>query len=339
MHATPALNVPIQKASSTAEQEGGEDIKKVIQEQEQQTAESAEGKRIGSHNVNKNVINNDGAASNGTTISAAVVEEQAKKYSLLADKNDTNSSIATTSDDTSSSNSSIITVIRPPLEESSRKRNKKFISYELVKDLPLQAVYDIVGEKCHVEGGFMLPEPFQAPGLLDFSTLIDTNLNILYVGDSVAQQFAQVLQEATHPIKRESIRYTTGDVWFENTHIALTPSGGTVAGTRVTGLMTNNTRDRLRWISPRKGGGWLTRDIREMKRLIRYWRPTETTYRINPGRSPCEQGDLLRAAAVAATFPSKEEYPCEEQDFDVVVHQFAVSRLFVIFSTAVTRTV
>ena len=337
MHATPALNVPIQKASSTAEQEGGAgDInKKIIQEQEQQTAQSAERKRIGgSHNVNKNVINDDGAASNGTTtIIAAVVEEQAEKYSLLADKNDTNSSssIVTTSTDTSTSNSTS-TTIRPPLQESSStKRNKKFISYELVKDLPFRKVYDVVGQ-CDGDD-FMLPEPFQAPGLLDFSTLIDTNLNILYVGDSVGMQFTQILQEATHPIKREVIRYSYC-CFHENSYMALTPSGGTVAGVRVTGLMTNKTRDKIRWCPPTGGGGWQSRDIREMKRLVHHWRPTKTIDNIlSLGQSPCEEGEVQAKVNENATFPSKEEYPCEEQGFDVVVHQFAVSRSFVIFST------
>jgi len=334
MHATPALNVTIQKMTST---EQGEDIKKIIQEgQEQQTAQEAERKRIGSHNGN-NDINNDGTATDSSN-SGTTIQEQDKIYSLLADNDeDTNSSIATTtSTDTSAINGT--TYKPPPLEESSTERDKKFISYKIVKDLPLRAVYDVVGEACNAEKGFMLSEPFQAPGLLDFSTLIDTNLNILYVGDSVAQQFAQVLQEATHPIKRETIRYTYGNV-HESTHIALTPSGGTVAGTRVTGPMINITRDEYKWFYPQGGGGWHSRDIREMKRLIRHWRPTETIFHVyNLGRSPCEKGDV--EGAENATFPSKEEYPCEEQDFDVVVHQFAVSRLFVIFRIlAVMRTV
>ncbi len=94
--------------------------------------------------------------------------------------------------------------------------------------------------------------------------------------------------------------------------------------------MTNKSRDKGRWLPNTGGGGWQTRDIREMKRLIRHWRPTETIYHVyHQGRSPCEEGDIQ--GAENATFPSKAEYPCEEQDFDVVVHQFAVSRPFVIF--------
>mmetsp|Transcript_3185 Transcript_3185/g.4904 ORF Transcript_3185/g.4904 Transcript_3185/m.4904 type:complete len:542 (-) Transcript_3185:80-1705(-) len=243
-------------------------------------------------------------------------------YFQIAQTNRLNNGVNKDHDTSTTSNSS--TAIRPPLvEESANKRNKKFISYELVKDLPLRAVYDIMENdqlSCHDESGF-LPEPFQAPGLLDFSTLIDTNLNILYVGDSVGVQFTQILQEATHPIKRETIRYA----WkapHENSHIALTPSGGTVAGTRVTGLMTNTSRNVHRWLPNSAGGGWLTRDVREMKRLNRHWRPTETvSYKFGRGRSPCEEGEV--EGAENATFPSKEEYPCEEQDFDVVVHQFA----------------
>jgi hypothetical protein len=337
MHATPTLNVPIEKTTSTTDQEQEGDIKnKMVPEQEQQTsAQAAKHKRIGSHNGNNDINDNDGTATDSSTSNAAVVQEQDKINSLLADNDeDTNSSIATTSTDTSTINSS--TNILSPLKESITKRNKTFISYELVKDLPLQLVYDVIG-KCDSDN-FMLPEPFQAPGLLDFSTLIDTNLNILYVGDSVSMQFAQILQEATHPINRETIRYSYGDT-HENTYIALTPSGGTVAATRVTGLMTNKSRDKYKWLPPKGGGGWQTRDIREMKRLIRHWRPTETINHVyHRGRSPCEEGDVQ--GAENATFPSKEEYPCEEQDFDVVVHQFAVSRLFVIFRIlAVMRTV
>jgi hypothetical protein len=317
MHATPTLNAPIQKTTSTAEQEEGDIKKKVIPEQEQQTSQAAKHKRIGSHNDNNN--NNDGAASNRSTSNAAGVQEQGKINSLLTDNN-TNSSMATNSNDTTSTGNSSTNVILPPSEKSMTKRNKTFIAYELVKDLPLQEVYNVIGRD-HYDI-CMLSEPFQAPGLFDFSTLIDTNLNILYVGDSVGMQFSQILQEATHPINRETIRYSYGNV-HENTHIALTPSGGTVAGTRVTGLMTNKSRDKGRWLPNTGGGGWQTRDIREMKRLIRHWRPTETIYHVyNLGRSPCEEN---------ATFPSKEEYPCEEQDFDVVVHQFAVSWPFVIF--------
>ena len=75
-----------------------------------------------------------------------------------------------------------------------------------------------------------------------------------------------------------------------------------------------------------------------MKRLNRHWRQTEDVAgKFGRGRSPCEEGEV--EGAENATFPSKEEYPCEEQDFDVVVHQFAVSRPFVIIGTAVTRTV
>jgi len=287
---------------------------------------------IGCYNIYSQTNRLDGfykKADNASSTNRAIVQD------------DANSSIAATSTitgDTSSTRNSS-TDIRPPLDESA-KRNKKFISYELVKDLPLQAVYDVMENgqlTCNDESG-LLPEPFQAPGILDFSTLIDTNLNIYYVGDSVGVQFAQILQEATHPIKRETIRYA----WrapHENTHIALTPSGGTVAGTRVTGLMTRRSRDVHRWLPNSRGGGWLTRDIREMKRLVRHWRPTETiANKFGRGQSPCEEGDAVEVAE-NATLSSKEEYPCEEQDFDVVVHQFAVSRPSVIFSTAVTRTV
>ena len=97
-----------------------------------------------------------------------------------------------------------------------------------------------MGEACNAEKVFILPEPFQTPGLLDFSTaLIDTNLNILYIGDFVAQQSASKSHTSN---QKETSRYTYGNV-HANTHIALTPLGGTVAGTRVISPMIKNTRD------------------------------------------------------------------------------------------------
>ena len=193
---------------------------------------------------------------------------------------------------------------------------RKFISYKLVKDLPFLNVYDPLVCSNHI-----FTEPFKEPGIMDFHMSIDTNLNIMFVGDSVSTQFAQLLQEATHPIKRQTIRYAWGNM-HEGSHIAATPANGTVASIRVTGLMLHKTRDKARWMAPNGGGGWNASDIREMKRLIHQWRPVHTNVGMFRKESFCErQQESVNMSYTSST----DEYSCEQNDFDVVVHQFSVS--------------
>ena len=205
--------------------------------------------------------------------------------------------------------------IRPP--DPSLDATKKFISYKIVRDLPLLNLYDPVGS-C---ASHIFTEPFKAPGVMDFHTSVETNLNILYVGDSVGTQFAQILQEATHPIKRQTIRYSYCCI-HETSHMAVTPGGGTVAGIRVTGLKTNKRRDKASWMPPSGGGGWYTKDVREMKRLIHQWRPVETNVGMIREKSPC--GQQMEPTNASST----EDYSCEQDDFDVVVHHFSVSHTY-----------
>jgi hypothetical protein len=67
------------------------------------------------------------------------------------------------------------------------------------------------------------------------------------------------------PVDREVIRYAWGH-FHENTHASLTPDNGTISGLRVTGFLLNKSKDKPRHMAPQGGGGWLTHDVREMKR-------------------------------------------------------------------------
>jgi NACalpha-BTF3-like transcription factor len=195
---------------------------------------------------------------------------------------------------------------------------RKFISYKLVKDLLFLNVYDPLLVEC---ANHIFTEPFKEPGVMDFHTSIDTNLNIMFVGDSVSTQFAQLLQEATHPIKRQTIRY--GWKNYEGSHIAVTPANGTVASIRVTGLMLNKTRDKARWMAPKGGGGWYASDIRELKRLIHQWRPVHSN--VGYSRQEVSFCERQQESVNMSNTSSTDEYSCEQDDFDVVVHQFSVS--------------
>lgn len=159
---------------------------------------------------------------------------------------------------------------------------------------------------------------------MDFNTRIQTNLNILYVGSSITHQFASALQVATMSTNNmETIRYSWGN-FHRNTFSALTADNGTVSCLRVTGYFCSQRKDDVRRMAPNGGGGWLSYDIRELKRMVHTWRHVEsidTGY--GPPTSPCE----ISLETNSAENITEKFYPCEEKDFDVVVHQPPVGNL------------
>jgi hypothetical protein len=210
------------------------------------------------------------------------------------------------------------TNLAPPSRPTNRS---KFLTYKILRGLPFY------GEQCGSENR-VFHKSFTNPGVLDFHTQIKTNLNILYIGSSVGTQFAQALQEAAMPVDREVIRYAWGH-YHENTYVSLTPDNGTIFGLRVTGLFLHNAKDVPRKMAPMGGGGWLTHDVREMKRMAHQWRHVEA---IDTGKgqptSPCEintssnKNTLINSTNI--TSETRMVYPCEQKNFDVVVHQLAV---------------
>lgn len=210
-----------------------------------------------------------------------------------------------------------------PKAEATYDDDKKFISYKIIQGLKHNGTYDPI-HWCS-EGDRVFHDTFKQSGVLDFNTRIKTNLRIAYIGESVGTQFAQALQESTGMLNIHTIRYAWGDM-HKNSHNALVSGGGAVAGLRVTCLMLNRSRNQPRRMAPSSGGGWLEYYIREMKRLMNHWRPLETTVGgWSIGTSPCENNTNSNSPNSNPSNGTNSAYSCKETDFDVVVHQFAVS--------------
>uniref|UniRef100_A0A7S2UQD4 Uncharacterized protein n=2 Tax=Attheya septentrionalis TaxID=420275 RepID=A0A7S2UQD4_9STRA len=208
----------------------------------------------------------------------------------------------------------------------------KFITFKVLRDLPFHGVVGHDPYVCDIKNR-AFHNSFTRPGVLDFHTRVKTNLNILYIGSSIGHQFARAFQEAAMSIDREVIRYA----WWvrrqhENTHVALTPDNGTISGLRVTGLFTNMSKDVPKTMAPAGGGGWLTYDIREMKRMVHQWRPVkaiDTAW--GKSTSPCEIetpannfSHVNGTRNMTSSAAKVNAYSCKQKDFDVVVHQLPV---------------
>lgn len=201
-------------------------------------------------------------------------------------------------------------------EAKSAKKNRKFISYQILKNLTYH--HGKLAD-CRMRGVRTFhPYLHERSGMLDFHTHIKTNLNMLYIGSSIGKQFFEALQSATISYDENStevIRHSWGE-YHENTFISQTPDGGTLSSLRVTGLFLNKERDNKRHVAPNAGGGWLSYDVREMKRLVHTWRHVESISSAYGNQtSPCETSPGIDVDS------GRADYPCEEKDFDVVVHQ------------------
>lgn len=125
------------------------------------------------------------------------------------------------------------------------ERTKKVISYKLVKN-EIQNMYARFVGPCGDD--HVLPTSLQNKGIFDFNAWMETNLRILFVGDSVAVQLSHIFQESSSPKDRHVIRFTRGE--HENTHVTLTHQGGRISGLRVNGLPLENLADELEQMAP-----------------------------------------------------------------------------------------
>lgn len=147
---------------------------------------------------------------------------------------------------------SCIRIILPELRISNhhdfffRFTSQKSIVYKLVKDFPIRNIYAQFVGPCGTD--HILPESLQKEGILNFNALIETNLRILFVGDSVGMQFSHTFQESSHPIDRNVLRYSKG--LHETTHIVLTKDGGRISGLRVNGLPLESLVDQVGLMPP-----------------------------------------------------------------------------------------
>jgi hypothetical protein len=105
-----------------------------------------------------------------------------------------------------------------------------------------------------------LLEPLQP--LLNFTTFIHTNLNILVMGDSVAIQFGQLLEEALGVIA--SSRTVVHNSWAgnEGVTIASTKSGGAIGLYRLTGMFLPTGEGQP--LPNAAGGGWNRSHVEEL---------------------------------------------------------------------------
>ena len=172
--------------------------------------------------------------------------------------------------------------------------NKPFVRYWLEYDKPYSLVYANTTGQCkigltHNKWG---RKPILREGLdkslskiLDVTTYLQTNLKIITVGDSVAMQFHQVLEEAVEPPPKTR---TTDDVglgignqttyrtlyqsaWEGHESVSVSApvnGGGALAAFRMTGLLLREGRGKP---PPNEGpnlttaaGGWLPQHVRQI---------------------------------------------------------------------------
>lgn len=148
------------------------------------------------------------------------------------------------------------------------------IYIELHRNMSLYQGKFEVSYTCNVDPGVRddLPDKLkQSPGLLDFATTISTDLRILIMGDSVAIQLANVLEEALGISKasKKVLRISWGD--FEGLAASgPTHGGGLVASWRITGMLRRDRENKTLPNSP--GGGWVRSDATELQQFR--WEPS-----------------------------------------------------------------
>jgi len=153
-------------------------------------------------------------------------------------------------------------------------------------DVPYPSKFlSVHGYICPDLMGNPLPSSISGRTVLNFTTTISTDLNILFVGDSIAQQFAQgfyasVLGEEnvrSHVITRSfingrDIETTNSGLHVCSSLVAPTRGGGVSAYWRVLELMSKRT-EALAYVNCKREKGWLGQDGKKLSRK-RYTYPS-----------------------------------------------------------------
>ncbi|KAL7572504.1 hypothetical protein ACA910_000329 [Epithemia clementina (nom. ined.)] len=118
-----------------------------------------------------------------------------------------------------------------------------------------------------------LPEAMLSPGVLDFTTYWSTDLKILVMGDSVALQLSETLEEVAqvNPVHRTVLR----ESWKKHNglHVsAPVEGGGVIAGWRILHFLLSKNRGQP--LPNKCCGGWILQDV---KRLLNHPITTTTT--------------------------------------------------------------
>jgi len=226
--------------------------------------------------------------------------------------------------------SSILNLMKPihhqNSSESSSSNEKIPISYKVIQHLEFLNTFDLFYKCNEISERSDTAPIFKEPTLLDFHVQITTSLKILYLGDSVAMQFSQALQEATGAKNdaRKVLRYSWRD--HEGLHIASpVRGGGAVAGWRITGMLKQSQMNNYFQMPQTPGGGWMEIDLRKIKRSLALLDPSTTSTSKSTSSASClEALKTLRVVdpVVENSNSTPESMECEEKDFDVVVHPF-----------------
>jgi hypothetical protein len=145
------------------------------------------------------------------------------------------------------------------------------IKFKLRRDLSREAFLEPSRYPCpSAKIKMHLPEAMAIPGLFDFETSVETNLHILFLGDSVGIQFHQRCQEAAGIRVSRAVAEAEGIrnllKYIQNKKECITAGrvngGGVVAGFRLTGMFARKAKDQPP--PPAKGGGWLQKDVHQL---------------------------------------------------------------------------
>ena len=144
-----------------------------------------------------------------------------------------------------------------------------------------------------------LPPPLQGQGILDFATEITSNLRILFIGDSVGQQFSEAMDESRGMLTSWTRFNKTSDAPNTTRRLNLWGCGG--------------YKEILAMSSPLRGGG-----------LDFYWRITDLWDMANKGKPlPASGGGgwngNLMQRMVDATSPVPPKIENNHTSFDAVI--------------------
>lgn len=109
-----------------------------------------------------------------------------------------------------------------------------------------------------------LPPELQSRGILDFVTTVSTSLKIMFMGDSVAIEFAQGFEECAGALlnHRSVLRGAWGKGHETMAISAPVRGGGVVASWRLTALLQRSAEGKSLPNAP--GGGWLREDAKNL---------------------------------------------------------------------------
>jgi len=210
----------------------------------------------------------------------------------------------------------------PPLQSNLAD---KFIRYSLVQGLAYNFAHDPCQTFCRNETNRKSMPILQQNGVADFNVQMETNLNIIYLGDGVGAQFSQALQEAANATNVQVVRYDNGGV-RKISHVAKLSGGGTIAGLHVTGWFHEYGKNYIDGLIPNDGGGFMETDVSEMKRLAYKWHITTAEHggsdpdAIVPFERFCDKSDGDKQDSNRTELLHTS---CTEQNFDAAVHQLS----------------